>query len=123
MPFSFGSSLFQLLLICLFKRLKSLDWFLLTPTDFDPFTFLYVDCVQLVLLHCLLLLQHLCFNFLILVMLLHLRLPVTLLCFFFRSDTLGNSVDRFVNVVKDCLLLCLRYLALCLFHGAAFFLC
>jgi len=49
---------------------------------------LYVGSVQLVLLYYLLLLHHdLCFNFLGFVVLLYLRLLVTLLFLFYRSDS------------------------------------
>jgi len=100
-----------------------LNLFLLALTDFVLLTCLYFESVPLVMLHYLLLLYHLCFDFLNFVMLLHLCLPVTLLCLFYRTDTLESAVERCVNVVQDCLLLCLRCLVLCLFHCAVFFLC
>jgi len=80
------------------KRVKSLEHFcvllncfLLSLMDFVLFTCLYVERVPLVLLYCLLLLQHLYFNFLNFVALLHLRLPFALLCLFYSRDTLGHA--------------------------------
>jgi len=73
--------------------------FLLALTVWFLLTCLHVERVLLVLVHCLLLLQHLCLDFRNFVMLLYLCLPVTLLCLFYRSDTLGNAVERCLNVV------------------------
>ena len=76
-----------------------LNLFLLALTDFVLLTCLYVESVPLVMLYYLLLLYHLCFDFLNFVMLLHLCLPVTLLCLFYHSDTIGNAVKRCLNVM------------------------